>query len=153
MFQVTLGVERTIQGPPEHVWSWATIPHRMTRWSIAPVRSLSHGPDGESNSEVSEREVTVKILCLRMVLRERVELSIPPRQLVYRVTSPRIVLNHRGEMLLEPHQGATRFRWNVQFATPVPGLAQLAAGALKSQLRRSVDQLELCVQSREPTEG
>ena len=69
-----------------------------------------------------------------------------PRRLVYRIIRGLPVSHHRGEILLSDNgRGGTTLEWDIQMASPVPGLARAVTGGLERALKQSLRKLATVV--------
>ncbi len=133
-----LRFQRRLHASAEVMWPYLVEPELMNLWSTARISKVLPGEQGRMDGVGALREVRIQSGPHREQLLEVIQHSEAGRCLVYRVLEHPLMIEHRGQITLEPSNSEVELTWEVEFSFALPGLAQVAARALKPQLSASL---------------
>lgn len=139
-----LALDGWLPAPPAAVWPFISEPHRLNRWSSAPVQGLEPGDGGGFGTVGALRQVVLPRPL--PVVTETIQHADAPTRFVYRAVGSRSVRYHRGELRLSAHGTGTKLRWEIGMALPVPGTAALLHRTLEPHLIASIRRLASVVE-------
>lgn len=136
-----LHLTRRLPFPVETAWPFISDPGFINQWSIAQVRTIYPGDDGEPSTVGALRRWRVPSLPRPAVFDEVIEHSEPPHRFVYRVIGQRSVRYHRGEITLRAEGSGSLLTSDVEFRFAYAGMPVALRRGMEPQLRESLRRL------------
>ena len=134
-------VQRRFAAPPAEVFAYLAEHDNLEPLFGTKITRVRDGVDGHRNGVGSTRRL--KISPLIPAFEETVTEFVPDELIRYRITKGTPLREHEGLMRFSPDGTGTSLRYEISFASVLPGIDRIVAAALQRSVPRGLAQAKL----------